>query len=114
MDIEGAELYALRGARELLEASHPTILLEVNRAHSQALCGMNRKHSGDLLKSYGYGSLHTIGHAPESSRRLDSLAGVDRANVLFSARELPDTLWQGWSFQQIVSDFRSLAYAGEG
>jgi FkbM family methyltransferase len=112
MDIEGAELFALRGGRELLESSRPTILLEINRAHSQAL-GYEPEAIWDLLKSYGYTSLHTIGHTPETSSRLESLVDVDRANVLFSARELPDTFWRGWSFQQIVSDFRSLAYAGE-
>ena len=114
MDIEGAELFALRGARELLESSRPTILLEINRAHSQAL-GYHPEAIWNLLKSYGYtAASHAIGHTPESSLEIESLADVDRANVLFSARELPDTLWHGWSFPQIVSDFRSQAYAGDG
>jgi FkbM family methyltransferase len=110
LNIDGAELYALRGARELLQASRPIIFLEINRTHSLAM-GYDPEAVWDLLKSFGYTSIRVIGQTPETSRRLDSLEDVERANVLFSAHELPESLWRGWSFPQIVADFRSQAYA---
>ena len=66
-----------------------------------------------MLRPLGY-TIRSIGHSPETSPPLNSLEGVDRANVLFSARPLPDDLWHGWSFQQILADFRSQALATKG
>ncbi len=53
MDIEGAELEALRGARKTIERSHPTILIEM----SEATCipwGYRCVEKYDLLSEWGY------------------------------------------------------------
>lgn len=53
MDIEGAELEALRGARDTIERSHPTILIEM----AEAQCvpwGYRCVEKYDLLAEWGY------------------------------------------------------------
>jgi FkbM family methyltransferase len=47
-DVEGAELEVLQGGRSLIEASRPSLLLEIEREHSDAVF--------DFLLSRGYGA----------------------------------------------------------
>jgi FkbM family methyltransferase len=53
MDVEGAELSALTGARETLAASDPLLLVEMKEAIFQSL-GMERAAIEDLLSQLGY------------------------------------------------------------
>jgi FkbM family methyltransferase len=104
MDIEGAELKALEGAGELLRSFRPTILLEINRAHATGL-GSTPEAISDLLVPLGY-RIRTIGESPETCRAIESLRDVVRANVLLWARALPTGFWEGWTYKQILSEFR--------
>lgn len=53
LDIEGGELFALRGARELLTSLRPTILIEINSTR-YAAAGYSVTDVNDLLKELGY------------------------------------------------------------
>lgn len=53
MDIEGAEWLALQGMEQLIDAYHPTLLLELDDRHLQALGG-SAKHISDWLEQKGY------------------------------------------------------------
>ncbi len=53
LDIEGSELSFLRGARQMLEARRPHILLEIN-PHSSAAAGLSVEKLIDYLKEIGY------------------------------------------------------------
>ncbi len=53
LDIEGAELFALRGAQRLLTESAPTLLLE-NAGNVLARQGVDRAEIRDLLDSFDY------------------------------------------------------------
>jgi FkbM family methyltransferase len=54
MDIEGAELLALQGAKSLLEQQRPKVwILEINEAVNNF--GHQKEDVIDLLQSYGYG-----------------------------------------------------------
>ena len=100
MDIEGAELFALRGAIGLLESSRPILLIEINRAHANAMA-YEPEAIWDLLRPLGY-QIRRIGHSAADSHPIQSLQGIDRANVLLHARPLPEGLWEGWTYKSIL------------
>jgi FkbM family methyltransferase len=52
-DIEGADLFALRGARELITRSCPTLLMEVS-SDSLSRHGLRREDLQDYLDRHGY------------------------------------------------------------
>jgi FkbM family methyltransferase len=52
MDIEGAELFALRGAKRILQESHPVILLEAEN-HTDRF-GYQQQAIFDYLTQFGY------------------------------------------------------------
>lgn len=58
MDVEGAELLALRGSRSLLGEVRPVFYLEVSAANRQAV--------SDLLRDYGYALFHLEGDGSEA------------------------------------------------
>ena len=70
-DIEGAELYALRGARRLIERSHPTVLCEINPWYLEGY-GLSVADLLDFFDELGYaihayeaGILHPVTDASE-------------------------------------------------
>jgi len=80
IDVEGAELAVLHGARDCLERFRPVLLLEINAETFQAAGSTNREIA-DLLTPLGY-RLHAIGRRGSAHP-----AGIDK---------LPDfccTLW---------------------
>jgi len=54
IDVEGAELPALRGARELCARDRPAIVFECAEASGLARFGYDRADLHDLLSGYGY------------------------------------------------------------
>jgi FkbM family methyltransferase len=109
LDIEGAELHALRGARQLLETHRPTLLMEINRERCRGL-GYEPEEMWSLLSPLGY-KMQTIDADPAKCCTLESLRQTDRANIICYARALPAGFWQGWTLKQVISDFRSLRLA---
>ena len=53
IDVEGAELFVLRGARQMLAASRPLVLVEL-KAETLAAAGTDKREIQDLLAGYGY------------------------------------------------------------
>jgi len=53
IDVEGAELFVLRGAREMLAASRPLVLVEM-KAETLAASGTDKHEVQELLAGYGY------------------------------------------------------------
>lgn len=100
IDIEGAELPALRGAGDLLERHRPTILMEVNREVAETM-NSTPEALWDFLRPFGYRVLR-IGLTAEASAPLDSFDGIDRANVLLHVGELPEVVRQGWTLKGIM------------
>lgn len=79
IDVEGAELDALRGATDLLAGSHPAILMEWNAVNH---------------KPYGYAPADLLGFAAERGYRVHavpSLAAVPDLSVLRAAMAAGET-----------------------
>ena len=53
IDVEGAELFVLRGAREILAVSRPLVLVEM-KAETLAASGTDKHEIQELLAGYGY------------------------------------------------------------
>jgi FkbM family methyltransferase len=53
IDVEGAELFVLRGAREILAASRPLVLVEL-KSETLAASGTDKHEIQELLAAYGY------------------------------------------------------------
>lgn len=103
LDVEGSELRALRGATELLRTFRPTLLIEINTAHSRAM-GYSPEAISDLLEPLGY-SMRIIGDSPSKCRPLATLRGLERANVLCTSQPLPEGFWHDWTLKEILTDF---------
>jgi FkbM family methyltransferase len=62
IDVEGAEMEVLRGAREILSRSRkPTLVVEYAEDHQQAM-GSSTAHLTELLRSFGYNILRIEDH----------------------------------------------------
>jgi FkbM family methyltransferase len=94
MDIQGAEPFALRGARRLLEQSRPLLLMEVERRFL-ALMGSSPEAVWDDLKALGYRAWR-IGLSLKTSGPQANLDGVQFENFLFHTADLPATITTGW------------------
>jgi FkbM family methyltransferase len=100
MDIEGAELFALQGAREVLSRWQPTMLLEINRRVCRRL-GHEPKEIWEFLRPFGY-SMWAVGESPDECRALSNLDLVDRANVIFHTHQLPTDVKGGWTYKSVL------------
>lgn len=101
LDVEGAELSALRGMSGLLERCRPLLMMEICRYTCERL-GYHPHDLWELLSGrYGYRAW-LIGDSPMTCRPLDSLEGVEQQNVLFHVDDLSPVLTQGWSLKSCL------------
>lgn len=100
MDIEGAEQFALLGAKSVVARWRPMMLVEINRAACTRL-GYQPERVWELLKPHGY-FMWAVGESAGECRPLTSLANVDRANIIFHIGELPDNVIKGWTLKSVL------------
>lgn len=103
MDIEGAELFALQGAKALLEKFHPTILLEI----SPITCAGFDYKTEDLwnfLKQFGY-RIYKIDSVNKKSKWVENFDGIDQRNVLLIHPSRVDQFDDRWDDKAITKIF---------
>jgi FkbM family methyltransferase len=106
VDAEGAELFILEGARAVLEAYRPTILMEINREACRQQ-GYEPEAIDRLLRPLGY-LFRSIRSTGQLSRSLPDFRELSRLNVLAHARPLPASVTSGWTQKAILrSHYRS-------
>src|SRR5262245_40324040 len=96
MDIEGAELRALQGARGLIERDRPHVLVEIHPAMLQSRFGGTGQAVIDLFLRQGYRMFALDGHRVEE--RTGLVEGVPWKDYFFihptRAAELPDGVFK--------------------
>jgi FkbM family methyltransferase len=98
MDIEGAELNALKGAHELLEKFKPTILLEVCRETCERF-EYTVNDLWDLLSQYGYRAFK-IGYTPNDSYEIKDFSQINQSNVILTISDLSQYI-KDWNYKEI-------------
>jgi FkbM family methyltransferase len=85
VDVEGAELMVLKGARGLLAAPDaPLIMVEINDETSKAF-GFRKEEIWDLLVELGYGSFYEIA-GKEKLRRVADRGQLETLDLLLCAK----------------------------
>jgi FkbM family methyltransferase len=89
LDVEGSEMSFLRGAREMLRARKPPIMLEINPAAIKA-AGESDQALLTYLEDLGYKHIFEVRpfSGPEPLSKLDAGARGDVRNVIVAPREL--------------------------
>jgi FkbM family methyltransferase len=80
-DIEGAELFALRGATRLIERHHPTVVCEINPRFLEGF-GITLEELVGFLGARGY-ELYSYQGAPHRLVSVGDLREVDEDNYVF-------------------------------
>lgn len=103
MDIEGAELNALRGAENVLRKDHPIILLEVCD-YTCASVGHTPDDLWNYLKQFDY-KIFEIASTFERCKKRDDFRGIKQSNVILYHGNLPEILQHGWDYKQVKKSF---------
>jgi FkbM family methyltransferase len=94
MDIQGAEPFALAGARKVLAQWHPTLMMEVHRPSLLAL-GSSPEALWEMLREFGYQAWR-IRPSLRNSGPMNNLDGVEFENFFFHVSDLPSEVTSGW------------------
>lgn len=105
LDIEGAEPFAIRGARETLREFSPLIFIEIYRDGLTGM-GSSPRELWDEIAPLGYHAWE-VGYGPAQVRRLDSFDDISLANVLLTRGEVPAELASGWTVHSVKRWARS-------
>ena len=101
LDAEGCELPILKGGSDVISQFAPIIMCEINRVHCEAM-GYHPNEIFDLLSGFGYRCwLPRLNN--NQAGFIPSLTGVDRANVFFVKRSLPERFQSAWDIKAIIS-----------
>lgn len=103
MDIEGAELFALRGGRKTLKELRPIIQIELN-AYGCKEFGYSLNDIARELKSHDY-VFYRVGHISEASGFIENFDGILQVNVIALPVEKKQMLNTQWVGQEICRSF---------
>ena len=96
MDIEGAELMALKGAAKVLDRDHPHVLLEIHPQMLEARFGAGAEAVVDLFRARGYRMFALNGNRLE--QRFDAVSDAPWKDYFFihptRAGRLPDGVFK--------------------
>lgn len=103
MDIEGAELFALKGAEKALREFKPVIQIELNRKACEnfdySLIDIEK-----FLKSMDY-HFYKVGHIAEKSGFIETFSGIEQVNVFAIPKEKISKLDTHWKSHEIQNGF---------
>lgn len=108
MDIEGAELSALRGAQKTIERLRPQFLIEINRKACERF-GYSPDEIFLFFKKLGY-QFFQVGDVAERSRWIESFAHIEQANVFVVNEKRQQKILKDWDSKEIKKHFISLQH----
>ncbi len=101
LDVEGAELFALQGMRQVLERHRPTLLVEICRTTCLRF-GYEPQAIWELLNGeFGYLGW-AIGESRAASHEIADLREVEQENVLFDRCDAPGVLSAPWDLKSVL------------
>jgi hypothetical protein len=103
MDIEGAELNALRGAEMLIEKHRPQFLIEINRAACLGF-GYDPQEIADFFARWGY-EFYQVGDTVGRSRWIHDFSHIQQANVLVVNEKRKNKIPMDWQAKAIKRKF---------
>jgi FkbM family methyltransferase len=103
MDIEGAELSALKGGERTLARFQPNLLLEIN-APACSRFGYTPSDIEKILKAHGY-RFYKIGATPADSGFIDSLGDITQVNIFALNEKTLPRLKTQWDPKAIARYF---------
>lgn len=103
MDIEGAELNALKGAQNILERHRPSLLLEVNRSACAAF-GYDPQDLFSFLSQFKY-RFFAVKPYPEKSDFIDGFDGINQCNVFVLSERHEKQFIKSWDEKKVISHF---------
>lgn len=103
MDIEGAELFALKGAAQVLDLYQPTILMEINQ-QACARFGYRSEEIDNILLPKGY-KIFRIESLPQNSGFIESTKNIIQSNVLFLSPKDLDRFQPSWDYKKVKRAF---------
>lgn len=101
MDIEGAELFALQGMKEVLSQDRPNILMEVNKDACRTLNYSPNSIWDLLIGEMGY-QAWAIKHSADICHPIYNLDDITQSNILFHSENLPAQVTHGWNLKSVL------------
>ncbi len=108
MDIEGAELSALKGAQKTIERLRPQFLIEINRKACERF-GYSPDAIFEFFKVRNY-QFYQVGDVAERSRWIDSFSHIEQANVFVVNEKRQHKILKDWNSKEIKKHFISLQH----
>lgn len=108
MDIEGAELSALKGGQKVIEKFRPQFLIEINRKACERF-HYDPNEIAYFFKSLNY-SLYQIGDVVERSQWVDDFSKIEQSNVLVLNEKRKHKLLKNWDSKKIKKHFIDLQH----
>ncbi len=108
MDIEGAELSALKGAQKTIERLRPQFMIEINRKACERF-GYSPDEIFLFFKKLGY-QFFQVGDVAERSRWIDSFSHIEQANVFVVNEKRQQKILLQWDSKEIKKHFISLQH----
>ncbi|MBY0383837.1 FkbM family methyltransferase [bacterium] len=108
MDIEGAELSALRGGRAIIEKFRPQFLIEINRKACERF-NYDPNEIAQFFKTLNY-SFYRIGDISTRSEWIDDFSKIEQANVFVLNEKRKHKLLKNWDSKKIKKYFIDLQH----
>lgn len=108
MNIEGAELSALRGAQKTIERLRPQFMIEINRKACERF-GYSPDEIFLFFKKLGY-QFFQVGDVAERSQWIDSFSHIEQANVFVVNEKRQQKILVNWDSKDIKKHFISLQH----
>lgn len=99
MDIEGAELFALKGALSTVKKFRPTILMEINKVACERF-NYKCQDLFEILKEFNY-KVFKIESLPANSGFISDFSDIIQANVLFLNEKDQKKLNVNWDYKSV-------------
>lgn len=108
MDIEGAELSALKGGEKTIERFKPQFMIEINRKACERF-GYNPNEIAQFFKKMGY-QFYQVGDIAERSRWIEDFSHIQQANVFVLNQKKINHFPKNWDSKKIKKYFIDLQH----